>query len=228
MQVAVIGLGDFGRSVAVTLADMGGEVIAIDKDEALIEAIKDRVGQAICADATDEKVLRALGVPEMDAAVVAIGSMDQNTIATIVLRQIGVSRIFARAISESHAHVLREVGASRIIRIESQMGEQIARILIAPHILERSAFAPGHSLVELRAPRQLVGKSIRDTKLREDHHLNLVAIQKRVPSIDDQGRSILGLTTNAVPDADAVIEEGDVLIIAGSDGAIENFLGGGD
>jgi trk system potassium uptake protein TrkA len=154
--------------------------------------------------------------------------MDQSTISTIVLRQIGVSRIFSRAISESHAHVLEEVGASRVIRIESQMGEQIARILIAPHILERSAFAPGHSLVELRAPLNLVGKSIRDTKLREEHRLNLVAIQKRKPSVDDQGRSVLSLTTDAVPSADDVIEEGDILIIAGDDDVIEDFLGGGE
>lgn len=228
MQVAVCGLGNFGFSVAVRLTEMGGEVIAIDKDETLIEMIKDRVGQAVCADTTDEKVLRALGVPEVDAAVVAIGSMDQNTITTIVLRRIGVSRIFARAISGSHAHVLEEVGASRVIKIEDLMGEQVARILIAPHILERTTFAPGHSLVEIRTPRRLVGKTIREARLREDHHLNLVAIQNRRPSIDDQGRSVLKLTTNAVPAADEMIAEGDILIIAGADDAIEHFLGGGE
>jgi len=228
MQVVVCGLGNFGYSVAVKLAQMGGEVIAIDKDESLIEMIKDSVAQAVCADTTDEKAMRALGVPEVDAAVVAIGSMDQSTITTIVLRRMGVSRIFARAISGSHAHVLEEVGASRIIKIENMVGEQVARILIAPHILERTTFAPGHSLVEMRTPRELVGKSVRATRLREDHHLNLVAIQKRKPSIDDQGRSVLSLTTNAVPSADDLIEEGDILIMAGSDDAIEQFLGGGD
>lgn len=228
MQVAVCGLGNFGCSVATTLAELGGEVIAIDKDQALVEAIKDNVGQAVCADTTDEKVLRALGVLEVDAAVVAIGSMDQSAITTIVLRRIGVSRIIARAISDPHAHVLEEVGASRVIRIEDQMGEQVARILIAPHILERSTFAPGHSLVEVRVPRRLVGKSIRDTHLREDHHLNVVAVQRRRPTIDDQGRSVLSLSTNAVPDADEIVQEGDIIIIAGADGAIEKFLGGGD
>jgi trk system potassium uptake protein TrkA len=228
MQVVVCGLGNFGCSVATTLAELGGEVIAIDKDQALVEAIKDSVGQAVCADATDEKVLRALGVLEVDAAVVAIGSMDQSAITTIVLRRIGVSRIIARAISDPHAYVLEEVGASRVIRIEDQMGEQVARILIAPHILERSTFAPGHSIVEVRAPRRLVGKTIRDTHLREDHHLNVVAVQRRRPTIDEQGRSVLSLNTNAVPDADEVIHEGDIIIIAGADGAIEKFLGGGD
>ncbi len=228
MQVVVCGLGHFGFSVAVTLAELGGEVIAIDKDGALIEAIKDQVGQAVCADATDEKVLRALGVPEADAAVVAIGSMDQSAITTILLRRIGVARIIARAISEAHAHVLDEVGASRVIKIEEQMGVQVAHILIAPHILERTTFSPGHSLVEIRAPRKLIGKSIREARLREEHHLNLVAIQRRRPTVDDQGRSILSLTTNAVPGADEVIEEGNVLILAGSDAAIEHFLGGGE
>jgi trk system potassium uptake protein TrkA len=228
MQVVVCGLGNFGYSVATTLAELGGEVIAIDTNESLIEAIKDQVGQAVCADATDEKVLRALGVPEVDAAVVAIGGMDQSAITTIVLRRIGVSRIFARAISDEHARVLDEVGASRIIKIEEQMGEQVAHILIAPHVLERSTFAPGHSLVELRAPRKLIGKTIRDARLREDHHINLVAIQRRSPTIDDQGRSVLSLTTNAVPEADDVINEGDILVLAGADEAIERFLEGGE
>lgn len=226
MQVAVCGLGNFGYSVASSLAELGGEVIAIDKDEALVESIKDQVAQAISADATDEKTLRALGVPEVDAAVVAIGSMDQSTITTIVLRRIGVSRIIARAISDAHAHVLDEVGASRVIRIEEQMGQQVARLLIAPHILERTTFAPGHSLVEVRAPRRLVGKSIRTARLREEHHINLVAIQRRRPALDDQGRSVLSLTTDVVPGADDSIKESDVLILAGSDKALEDFLGG--
>lgn len=226
MQVAVCGLGNFGFSVATSLAELGGEVIAIDKDEVLVESIKDRVAQAVSADATDEKTLRALGAPEVDAAVVAIGSMDQSTITTIVLRRIGVSRIIARAISDAHAHVLDEVGASRVIRIEEQMGQQVARLLIAPHILERTTFAPGHSLVEVRAPRRIIGKSIRTARLREDHHINLVAIQRRRPSLDDQGRSILSLTTDVVPGADDSIKESDVLILAGSDKALEDFLGG--
>lgn len=226
MQVAVCGLGNFGFSVASTLAELGGEVLAIDKDEALIESIKDQVAQAVAADATDEKTLRALGVPEVDAAVVAIGSMDQSTITTIVLRRIGVSRIIARALSDAHAHVLDEVGASRVIRIEEQMGQQVARLLIAPHIMESTSFAPGHSLVEVRAPRRLIGKSIRTARLREDHHINLVAIQRRRPALDDQGRSILSLTTDAVPGADEAIKESDVLILAGADDALEEFLGG--
>lgn len=228
MQVVVCGLGNFGYNVATTLAELGGDVIAIDKDESLIEAIKDRVDQAVCADTTDEKVLRALGIPEMDAAVVAIGDMDQSAITTIVMRRIGVSKIFARAISEAHAHVLEEVGASRVIQIETQMGEQVARILIAPHILERTTFAPGHSIVELRAPRELVGRSIKESKLREEYRLNLVALQRRKPTIDDQGRSVLSLSTNAVPKAEDVIEEGDILILAGADQAIEAFLKGGE
>ena len=226
MEVAVCGLGNFGMSVASTIAELGGEVLAIDKDEAIIEAVKDQLAQAVCADATDEKTLRALGVPEVDAAVVAIGSMDQSTITTIVLRRIGVSRIIARALSDAHAHVLDEVGASRVIRIEEQMGQQVARLLIAPHIMESTTFAPGHSLVEVRAPRRLIGKSIRVARLREDHRINLVAIQRRRPALDDQGRSILSLTTDAVPGADESIKESDVLILAGADDALEEFLGG--
>ena len=224
MQVALIGIGSFDQSVAISLCRLGGQVLAIDRRAAPVDEIKDLVSQAVVADATDEKALRALGVAEVDAAVVAIGEMAQSVVTTLLLRKIGVAKIIARALTDAHAQVLTEIGASRVINIEQQMGEQIARTLIAPHIMNRFAFGEGISLVETMAPRTLVGKKISETKLREHYHLNLVALQKREPDIDEQGKRIVKLDTDAAPNASAIIEEGHVLILAGRDEDLDSFL----
>ncbi len=226
MQVAVVGLGVFGRSVAETLGSLGGEVLAIDKDADLIESIKDTVAQAIVADATDERTLRAIGMPEVDAAVVGVGDMSASIMATLLLRRLGLSRIVVRSLSEIHSSVLTEVGASRVIPIERQMGEQIAKTLIAPHIMDRTPFAEGFSFVEVRAPHFLVGRTVQETSLREKYRLNLVAIQHRASSISEEGRSIIKLVTNGAPKADDVIDEGSVLVLAGSDCDIDAFFKG--
>lgn len=227
MQVAVIGLGTFGRSVATSLTQLGAEVIAIDRDESLVESIKDKVAQAIIADATDELTLRSIGIPEVDAAVIAIGEMSASILATLLLRRLGLSRIIVRSLDDNHSIVLEEVGASRVIPVEKQMGQQIARTLIAPHIMDRKQFAEGFSLVEIRTPHSLVGLTIKEAKLRERHQLNLVALQRRVTEVNEEGKSVIKTVINSVPQADEKMEEGHVLILAGSDHDIDVFLEGG-
>ena len=224
MQVAIIGLGDYGKSVATEVCALGGQSLAIDKESLPVEEMKDVVSQAVIADGTDEKAMRALGVAEVDAAIVAIGDMAQSIIVTLVLRRIGVSKIIARATTSAQAEALKAVGASRVVNIESQMGTQIARTLIAPHILDRFTVTADISLVEIRAPRPLIGKHLSETRLRENYHLNLVAVQTRKPGIDEQGKRITKTITDAAPSADFVIEEDSIMIIAGRDEDLDNFL----
>lgn len=199
-------------------------MLAIDHDPKPVDEIKDFVAHAVVADAADEKALRAVGVAEMDAAVVAIGDLAQSVVVSLLLRRLGISKIFARALSDVHAQVLSEVGASRIINIEAQMGEQIARTLIAPHILDRFVVTESISLMEVRVPRSLVGKKLKDTKLREEYRLNLVALQKRKMDIDEEGKKVIRLFTDPAPDANSLMEDGHILILAGRDDDLDDFL----
>jgi trk system potassium uptake protein TrkA len=133
MLVAVIGLGIFGSKTATKLFEQKADVIAIDKDPILVDKIKDKVTRAVCLDVTDEKALRAEDISDVDAAIVAIGdNAEMSILAVATLRKLGVGRVISRAKDNLHEHVLREVGASEIIRIEEEMGELVASKIISP------------------------------------------------------------------------------------------------
>lgn len=221
IQIAVIGLGNFGHKLAATLHDLGAEVVAIDKDEKIIDSIKDNVSQAFHMDATNETALRDIGIAEVDAGVVAIGSnVEENVLVTTLLRRMGVTRIIARAMSNLHEKILEEVGASKVIRIEEQMGEQIARQLVAPHVLQQVKFASGFSLVELKPKKEFIGKRVGELKLRQDYNVNIAALQKRVLSIDEDGKSMFKIETRSPPDPNDIVSEDDILVLVGMDAAV--------
>lgn len=224
MQYAVIGLGNFGMHVATTLAQNGGEVIAIDVDEAVVDQVKDIVAQAVIADATQEKTLRSLAVPDVDAAIVTVGDMDASIMITVILRRIGVSKIIARALSEVHERVLNEVGASRIIYVEHQMAEQLAKQLLAPHVLQHMTFPGGYSLVEMKANKSVVNKTIVELDFRKQFGINIIAIQKRIPAVDENGKSFFKEVTNTQPRPDDIISADDILVLVGGTDQINDFL----
>lgn len=224
MQIAVIGLGSFGSKLATTLHTLHGEVIAIDKQEDLVEAIKGHVSQAVQLDATNERSLRALGMADVDVAVVAIANeMEESIMVTTLLRQMGVTKIIARALSNLHEKVLYEVGASQVIRLEEQMAEQSAKWIIAPQILKQHTFAQGYSLIEVRAKERFIGKKVVHLNVREDYDLGIAAIQKRTPDVDEGGRSIFQTTVKSPPDPEDTISRDDILVLFGKDSAILKF-----
>ncbi len=218
MLVAVIGLGTFGAKTAVRLFEKGAEVIAIDKDEDLVEKIKERVTHAVQLDVTDERGLRSQNISDVDVAVVAIGDhIEQSILAVTMLRKLGVGRVIARATSVLHEHVLHEIGASEIIKVEEEMGEIIASKIVAPHVLQRYNFAAGYSIVELRLGKRFEGKTLVESKIRQNYNLNIVALQKRVPYITEDGKSAYRVEINDCPMPMDVIESDDIVVLVGSE-----------
>ena len=136
-QFVVIGIGRFGGAIAETLSRLGHEVLAIDTDEEVIQKISDKVTHAVAADATDESVLKSLGVRNFDVAVVAIGSDIQSSImTTLMLKELGIRYVVAKAQNELHARVLMKIGADKIVFPERDMGERVAHNLISSNILD--------------------------------------------------------------------------------------------
>jgi len=218
MIVAVIGLGTFGSKTAIRLYDKGAEVVAIDIDEALVEKIKDRVTHAITLNVTDERSLRSVNISDVDVAVVAIGdNIEMSIMSVAMLRKLGVGRVIARATSPLHEHVLHEIGASEIIKVEEEMGEIIASKIIAPHVLQRYNFAAGYSLVEIKLGKDYEGKTLVESKIRQNYSLNIVALQKRVPYITEDGKSAFRVEINDAPMPMDVIEADDVVVLVGSE-----------
>lgn len=218
MIVAIIGLGTFGSKTAIRLYEKGAEVIAIDNRQDLVIRIKDRVTHAICLDVTDERALRSVNISDVDVAVVAIGdNIEMSILCVAMLRKLGVGRVIARATGPLHEHVLQEIGASEIVKVEEEMGEIIASKIIAPHVLQRYNFAAGYSLVELNLGKKYAGKTIAETHIRQEYSLNIVAQLKKVPIINEEGKATYKVKVNDNPLPMDMIEIDDVVVLIGSE-----------
>jgi trk system potassium uptake protein TrkA len=218
MNVAVIGLGTFGAKTAIRLAEKGADVIAIDSDDVLVEKLKDRVTHAIRLDITEEKAVRAQNLSNVDVAIVAIGDNIQTSIiAVAMLRKLGVGRVIARATSPIHEHVLKEIGASEIVKVEEEMGEIIASKIVAPHVLQRYNFAAGYSIVELKLGKKYAGKTLVESQIRQNYALNIVALQKKVAYVTEEGKSAFRMEINDSPLPMDIINDDDIVVLVGSE-----------
>ncbi|UCF69761.1 MAG: TrkA family potassium uptake protein [candidate division WOR-3 bacterium] len=223
-QFAVIGLGTFGKKVATTLAEKGADVIAIDKSRESVDSIKEDVSAAIVLDSTDEEAMKAADIQDVDAAVVALGDNQEEAILiTAILKKMGVSRIIARAINKLYAHVLKSVGADTVIVIEERMGEDVAKRLLSPEIYQQVVLTTGHSLVEIEVRPEFVGKSLRQLDLRKTYGVNIIAIQKKIAQVNDEGKINYKVEVNDIPGPDDKLEKGDILVVVGADESIEKM-----
>jgi trk system potassium uptake protein TrkA len=226
MIVAVIGLGTFGAKTAVGLYDKGAEVVAIDRDDVLVDKIKDRVTHAVALNVIDERSLRSVNISDVDVAVVAIGdNIEMSIMAVAMLRKLGVGRVIARATSSLHQHVLEEIGASEIIKVEEEMGEIIASKIVAPHVLQRYNFAAGYSIVELKLGKRFEGRSIVESKIRQNYNLNIVALQKKIPYITEDGKSAFKFEINDCPMPMDIIESNDIVVLVGKEKNFNRLFG---
>ncbi|MFA5423492.1 MAG: TrkA family potassium uptake protein [Phycisphaerae bacterium] len=218
-RFAVIGLGRFGRKLAVALAMSGAEVIAIDKNRDSVELIRDQVSHAVRLDSTDEEAMRAQGIDKIDVVIVGIGQGTgqgfESAVLTVVnLKQMGVKQIYARAEDLIAGEVFSKIGATEVIYPEIESAQRWAYKLIAPQIGEKIDFAPGYSLARVKAPASFDGKTVMDLQLRQKYNINLVAIKRDEES--KAKRSEKGGIIN-VPMPNTQIFQDDILMVAGSD-----------
>lgn len=221
-QFAVFGLGVFGTSVAKNLMKEGMEVIAVDDNEKNIELIKNDVTEAVILDSTKEDALRAIDIGRIDCAVVCIGEdMEASILTALLLKKFEVPKIIARANSPGHRQILSLIGVDEIISPEEEMGVRLARRLSSAHILHHLDISEEHTISEVIASDNLIGKSIRDLNLRSRFGVNIVGIKKKIPQVTEEGENIFIEKYVDFPAPDDVIEEGDVLVMVGSERAIQ-------
>lgn len=200
-QVAVIGLGRFGLAVTRTLMGQGHAVFGVDKAEDAVQRARDVATHTVQATLYDATVVRALGLNEVDAAIVAIGSaVEANIVATALLLDAGVPHVVARANSTLHGTILTRIGAHRIVYPEAASGESVALTLQAPEAMAHIALGPGTGITTLRAPAEWVGRSLSELRLPERGPLVVLAIQR-------------GEQALAVPGGDERVREGDILAL---------------
>lgn len=210
-EFAVIGLGRFGGSICKELVELGMEVMAIDTNEDRVNYFSDIVSHAVIADATDETVLRSLGIGNFDHVVVAIGEdIKASILTTMILIDMGVECITAKAQDGYHEKVLKKIGDVHVVHPEQDMGRRVANKIVSQNILDYLELSDDHSIVELMANRKIAGKSIIDLDIRAKFGINIVAIKR--------GREV-----NASLKSHTIIENEDILIMVGADKDIDKF-----
>ena len=223
-QIAIIGLGNFGSTVAKELTIRGAQVIAIDKNRDIIENIKDSVTHAVALDTTDANALKAIGIQNVDVAVVSIGEdIEANLLTTLLLKQIGIKKIWARAISPLQQEILKTLQVDYIMNLEEEMGKIVTASLASVNITKLIPLSSRHSIAEITIPKSFLGKTIREIDPRKKFNINIVAIKKKVPSINERGERIFEEKIENVPSPDAPLEEKDVLLIVGNEKDINKF-----
>lgn len=218
-RFAVIGLGRFGSSVARALAQKEQEVIAIDNDEELVQGIMGSVNKAVCLDSTDESSMRAIGVQNVDVAICAIGTdIEASILVTLLLKELGVPKIVSKAISVPHSKVLKKIGATRVVQPEWDMGVRLANSLVSidENIIDHIELPGNASIIEFVAPKDFIGKTLRDINIRERSGVNIIAIKKKKKD-PSSGETVGGDVINVSPLADDVVNENDVLVVFGED-----------
>ncbi|AQQ09471.1 Ktr system potassium uptake protein A [Sedimentisphaera cyanobacteriorum] len=215
-KFAVIGLGRFGKKLAVALSMSEAEVIAIDIKRDEIDSIRDQVSHAVRLDSTDEQALISQGVDKADVAVVGIGQRRggfEAAILTVVnLKNMGVKNIYARAINLVSGQVFKAVGATEVVYPEIEAAQRWAYKLIAPQVTDKIDFAPGYSLARISAGDSFHSKTLVDLQLRKKFNVNLIAIKRGKFAADEKEGKIIN-----VPMPKTIIYKEDILMVSGSD-----------
>jgi trk system potassium uptake protein TrkA len=215
-QVAVIGLGRFGSSVARALHDSGQDVLAIDRNEKKVQDASPNVTQAVQADATSEAVLRELGLDDFEVAVVAMGSDIENSVlCTLLLRMLGVKYIIARADHALHGAILERIGANRVVYPEHETGLTVAHSVRLRSVQEYMPLTAAYGVSRLRSPQYLVGHTLEELGLGPSGKRQVAVL------LIQRGGDFL-----ISPSAKEKVQVGDALVLCGPDDALESLLEG--
>ena len=221
VRFVVIGLGRFGMQLTRSLTAAGAEVIAIDNNRDHVEQARDQATLAIRLDSTDEEAMRAQGLEEADVGVIGIGhDFEAAALTTVVLKTLGVPKVITRASTPTQARILRSIGADDVVYPEGESATRWANQLMMFRVRSLVELGEGHSLVWISAPKAWHHKTPLELKLRQKHHVNLVAISRTVP-VEGQGdKPHYENAVITVPDAEADILPDDTLILAGANEAL--------
>ncbi len=205
----VIGLGRFGSSLARQLCKLGAEVLALDVKGDLVQQVASEVTHAVVGDAQDKEVLRALGVRNMDCAVIAIGdNLAASVLITMNLKELGVPFIVCKAHDETHQKVLEKLGVDRVVIPEQEYAQRLARTLNSHNVLDYIELSEDFGILDVPAPAAWIGKTLRELNIRAKLGVNIIAVEN-------------GGKTNVSPSADYTVQSGDTMVVLGDNVSLE-------
>jgi trk system potassium uptake protein TrkA len=207
----VIGLGRFGSMVATELCRAGNEVLGIDENEDRVNLAADLLTHAVACDVMNEAALRSLGVRNFDCAVVALeDNANSNVLITLMLKEMGVGMVVAKAQDMLNMKVLQKVGADRVVFPERDMGQRLAQSLTSSSIIDYIELTDDYSIVELGLPKSWEGKTIREVNARSAYGINIIAVRN-------------GQDIALSPSAGYKFKRGDLLVALGANDDVAEF-----
>lgn len=225
MKYLIIGLGNFGASLAQKLTEQGNEVIGIDTSMIKVDAYKEKISHTICMDSTDEFAVSGLPLKDTDVVIVAIGE-DQgaNVMTTALLKNLEVKRLISRAINPLHEKVLHAIGVDEIVHPEEETAERWAKKLCFGNVVDSFELNDDYSIIEANVPTQYIGKTVREVGFRRAFNLLVLTIIKKVEVKSMLGKAKTKNLIQGVASADSQLESTDILVLYGSNKDLQAFL----
>jgi len=225
MKYIIIGLGNFGASLAEKLTAQGNEVIGVDNRMEKVDAYKEKISHTICMDSTDEFAVSGLPLKDTDIVIIAIGEdQGSNVMTTALFKNLKVKRLISRAIDTLHEKVLQAIGVDEIVHPEEETAERWAKKLSMKDVVDSYELSDDFSIIEATVPKEYVGKSISEIQFRKNYKLLVLTIIKK-----EEVKSILGKTkteskVQGVASPDMVMEAEDILVLYGANKDLKAFL----
>lgn len=208
--VAVIGLGRFGKSLALELVNEGTEVLGVDADPRIVQSLAGRLTHVVEADSTNDEAMRQLGIQDLGRAVIGVGTdLEASILSASVALNLGVPNVWAKAISQAHARILTQLGVHHVVRPEHDMGKRVAH-LVRGRMMDYIELDDGYAFVKTKPPKQILNKALNDTEVRTRYGITVVGIKRGSRQF-----------TYATPQT--VVVPGDIIIVAGDREAVERF-----
>jgi trk system potassium uptake protein TrkA len=223
-KFAVIGMGHFGRAIALSLSRKGADVMAIDTNQERIEQISDEVSYAVTLDATDKKALLSQDIRNFDVVIVAIGEdFVHRLLCVAVLMDLNVKRIICRAMGHNQRIILEKMGITEIISPEDEVGTAVARRLMTPNMISYLELSDDYCVMEIVAPKKICDLPLGRIDLRDKYKLSLITIRREYVE-NRKGQETIAKHVLGVPDTKTIIQAKDTLILFGRNRDIEKFV----
>ena len=224
MKFIIIGLGNFGGSLAEKLTQQGNEVIGVDSRSEKIVALKDKLSHTVCMNATDQSAIAHLPLKNTDVVMVCIGEDEgANIMVTAHFKNLGVKRLISRSINPLHENVLQAIGVNEIVRPEEETAERWAKKICLKGVVDSFELNKNFSIVEIIVPEKYIGKTIEEVRFRENHNVLILTIIRDMEEKNFLGRSKTVPDVQGIPDPNMMLQRSDIIVIYGANEDLQKF-----
>jgi trk system potassium uptake protein TrkA len=214
-KFVIIGLGNFGYYLAKSLSEEGKEVIAVDRNQERIQGVQEFCSYAVAGDATDKSIVDSIGIEKEDAVIVNLGdNISASVLVTLYLRDLDVEHIYVKIMSEDHGRAVEKIGATEVIFPERDLAKKLAKTLSSPNLIDYLPLTDEYTIVEIAPPKNFIGKTLAELKLRNKYNISILAVKGLVPE---------SITMN--PGGSFTVKDSDILLVLGKPDDIEKIKG---